>query len=68
MKLSKSLLQAITIGAGIAAAASSSCDKVEITTDACNESCKQVKECVHVQQLKAKPQNPAYSCPACGMG
>ncbi len=68
MKLPKPLLQSIALGAGIALATATACDKVEITTNLCDESCQQVKECIHVQQLKARQNNPPYYCPACGMG
>ncbi|HRD83381.1 MAG: hypothetical protein IAE84_01075 [Saprospiraceae bacterium] len=65
MKLPKELLKAIVLGIGIAATATvaTSCDKVEITTSDCDESCKNEETCVHV--LKRQPD---YNCPACGMG
>ena len=65
MKLPKQLLQAIMLGLGIAAATTvaTSCDKVEITTSDCDESCKNEETCVHVQ-----PRQTDYNCPACGMG
>lgn len=64
MKLPKQLLQAIVLGLGIAATATvaTSCDKVEITTSNCDESCTKDGTCVHLQQ----PEK--YNCPACGMG
>lgn len=65
MKLPKKLLQAIVLGLGIAATAASatSCDKVEITTNDCDESCQKDGTCIHVQQPPID-----YNCPACGMG
>jgi hypothetical protein len=64
MKLPKQLLQAIVLGLGMAATATvaTSCDKVEITTNDCDESCKKDGTCVHLQQQEE------YNCPACGMG
>lgn len=62
MKLPKNLLQAVIIGVGMAAA-TTACDKVEVTTSDCDDSCKKEKVCVHEIRKQAQ-----YSCPACGMG
>jgi hypothetical protein len=62
MKLPKNLLQAVIIGIGMAAT-TAACDKVEITTSNCDDSCKKEEVCVHVIQKQIQ-----YNCPACGMG
>jgi hypothetical protein len=57
MKLSKKLLQAMTVGLAIGAVTVTiSCDSLRETTDACDMKCTSDHEV------------PEFDCPACGMG
>lgn len=68
MKLPKSLLQAILVGATIGTAAS--CSFIEESTDVSlhDEEC--VKDCQVDHSEKAPDDDTVhtYNCPACGMG
>jgi hypothetical protein len=64
MKISKSLLQAILVGA-VVSTASTSCEKIEDANDTILEKANEVKV---LEAVTPDPKPIPDNCPACGMG